>query len=119
MFRKFGLLLGLVLLITACETTPTQDGAVLGGLLGAGLGAVIGHQTGHGAEGALIGAGAGALTGGIIGNEVGETRQQARPVATQPAPQSRERVVTGHYETRIVRTPSGETYEERVWVPDP
>ncbi len=23
----------------------------------------------------------------------------------------------GHYENRIVRTPSGEGYEERVWVP--
>lgn len=97
-------------LVAGCNTTPTQDGAVLGGALGAGAGAIIGNQSGHAGEGALIGAGAGALTGAIVGDQVDERRQRRN----QPPPS---RTQNGHYDTRIVRTPSGETYEERVWVP--
>jgi len=95
--------------VSGCNTTPTQDGAVVGGLLGAGAGAIIGNQSGHAGEGALIGAGAGALTGALVGDHVDERRQRRAqpPVRTQ----------NGHYDVRIVRTPSGETYEERVWVP--
>ncbi len=103
-------LLAATTLAAGCNTTPTQDGAVVGGLLGAGAGAIIGNQSGHAGEGALIGAGAGALTGAIVGDQVDERRQrrnQAPPTRTQ----------NGHYDVRIVRTPSGETYEERVWVP--
>lgn len=97
-------------LIAGCNTTPTQDGAVVGGVLGAGAGAIIGNQSGHAGGGALIGAGAGALTGAIVGDQVDERRQrrnQSPPVRTQK----------GHYDIRIVKTPSGETYEEKVWVP--
>ena len=103
-------LLAVASLAAGCNTTPTQDGAVLGGVLGAGAGAIIGNQSGHAGEGALIGAGAGVLTGAIVGDQVDERRNrrnQAPPVRTQ----------NGHYDIRIVRTPSGETYEERVWVP--
>jgi osmotically inducible lipoprotein OsmB len=108
-----------------CNTTPTQDGAVAGGLLGAAAGAIIGNQShGRSGEGALIGAGLGALTGALVGDQVDEhrTRYHRAPVAAAPAPAataSPAPVVYGHYETRIVRAPSGETYEERVWVPDP
>lgn len=101
-----------------CNTTPTQEGAVAGGLLGAAAGAVIGNQSkGRSGEGALIGAGVGALTGALVGDQVDEHRSKyhEQPVAARP---SGERVEYGHYETRIVRTQSGETYEERVWVPD-
>jgi len=109
------LLAGLAL--AGCNTTPAQDGAVLGGALGAGLGAIIGHQSGHQGEGALIGAGAGALTGALIGDSVDKAqRQPAYHQQPAPQPQPQGRVQRGHYETRIVETPSGETYEERVWV---
>lgn len=123
----------LAVLGLGCNTTPTQDGAVLGGALGAASGAVIGHQSGRQGEGALIGAGVGALTGALIGDQVDEHRQRHRGTAYQPAPAYREsparshqgypasqptRVERGRYETRIVTTPSGETYEERVWVPE-
>lgn len=106
--------------LAGCNTTPTQDGAILGGAIGAGLGAIVGNQSGHAGEGALIGAGAGALTGALVGDGVDERRQRryaapapapapvAQPVGTTP--------VRGHYETRIVRGPNGETYEERVFI---
>ena len=122
-----GMLAGLSL---GCNTTPTQDGAIIGGALGAASGAVIGHQSGRRqGEGALIGAGVGALTGALIGDQVDEHRQRHRGTAYQPAPSPARsyhgypagqstRVERGRYETRIVTTPSGETYEERVWVPE-
>jgi len=102
--------------LAGCETTPTQQGAILGGALGAGAGAIIGNQShGRTGEGALIGAAGGALAGALIGDQVDENRrrqgQQNVQVVSQP-------VERGHYETRLVRTPSGETYEERVWVPE-
>lgn len=118
---------------TGCNTTPTQDGAVAGGLIGAGAGAIIGNQShGRSGEGALIGAGVGALTGALIGDQVDERRdrkaqqQQAQPVqqaapapqpAPAPAPAQTAQAQSGHWETRTVKTESGETYEERVWVP--
>ena len=120
----------LALASTGCETTPTTDGAVIGTALGAGLGAIVGHQSGRQGEGALIGAGAGALTGALAGNEVQQRRKKGYATQPQPAYQPQQPVyqqapppassgaVSGRYETRIVRTASGETYEERVWVPD-
>lgn len=116
------LAIGVLALGVGCNTTPTQDGALLGGALGAGLGAIVGNQSGHGGEGALVGAGAGALIGAIAGDQVEQAQRrehayhhQYRP-APAPAP-SGDRVVRGHYETRIVESPTGEVYEERVWVP--
>lgn len=109
----------LALIVAGCQTTPVQDGALIGGALGAGSGAIIGHQSGYGGEGALIGAGAGALAGALIGDQVGEHR---RKYHAQPqyysAPSRGGQVEHGRYVTRVVRTDSGETYEERVWVPD-
>jgi len=98
-------------LVAGCATTPTQKGALIGGASGAGLGAVIGHQSGHQGEGALIGAAGGAIAGAVIGDQVKKKRQRQAGQNQQP-------VERGHYETRIITTPSGETYEERVWVPD-
>ncbi|MGI6458579.1 MAG: glycine zipper domain-containing protein [Candidatus Hydrogenedentales bacterium] len=102
--------------LMGCNTTPVQDGAVFGGALGAGTGAILGHQVGKQGEGALIGAGLGALTGALVGDQIDKAGRQPAPQAT--AYRSAAPVASGHYETRIVRTPSGETYEERVWVYD-
>lgn len=104
------------LLVAGCNTTPTQDGAILGGALGAGTGAIIGHQSGHQGEGALIGAGVGAITGALVGDQVDERRKRQYPQNQKTVAQPT-RTQNGHYDIRIVRTPSGETYEERVWVP--
>jgi surface antigen len=113
-----------VLALSACNTTPVQDGVVAGGLLVSAAGAIIGHQSGRQGEGALIGAGLGALTGALIGDDIGRRqryyapapagqyappRAYAPPVSAQPT--------RGYYETRVVRGSSGETYEERVFVP--
>lgn len=125
------------IVLSGCATTRTgQDGAVLGGLLGATAGAIIGHQTGDAGEGALIGAGLGAITGGIIGDSQERNRYNGgysttEEVVYRPAPVVYEvrtirtvrrpatvHRVAGHYETRLVRSPSGETYEERVWIYD-
>ena len=111
----FGIVILILSVSTGCQTTARQDGALLGGALGAGLGAIIGHQSGHQGEGALIGAAAGALTGAIIGDSVGKPPRQTQRVVIVPPRQSQPQ--RGHYETRIVVSPSGETFEERVWVP--
>lgn len=113
----------LVTSFAGCNTTPVQDGTVVGGLLGAGTGAILGHQVGKQGEGALIGAGIGALTGALVGDQVDKAGRQPAPAPIAAAPpstayRSSAAPATGHYETRLVRTPSGETYEERVWVYD-
>ena len=102
---------GVLILAAGCATTQTQKGALIGGTLGAGAGAIIGHQSGHAGEGALIGAAAGGLTGALVGDKVEDNQQKKAAQGQRPAGK-------GHYETRIVTTTSGETYEERVWVPD-
>jgi hypothetical protein len=105
-------------LAMGCNTTPAGEGAVLGGVLGAGLGAVIGHQSGHQGEGALIGAGMGALSGAIIGDAVGDPPPRSQVVYRESAPApTAAPAPSGHYEIQVVRGPSGETYERRVWVP--
>ncbi len=105
-----------VALLAGCATTPTQEGAVVGGALGAAAGAVIGHQVGKQGEGALIGAGVGALTGALVGDQIDEqSRRSASPRVVSSAAPARPH---GHYETRPVRAPSGEIYEGRVWVPN-
>ena len=96
--------------LSGCQTTPTQQGAVIGGATGAAAGAIIGHQSGKQGEGALIGAAGGALVGALVGDQVDERRNRN-------AAQSRT-TQRGHWETRTVIPENGETYEERVWVPD-
>lgn len=99
-------------ILTGCETTPVQEGAFVGSVLGGATGAVIGHQSGDATQGALIGAGAGGVLGALIGDDV--ARNQPRPVVSAPPPAP---VPSGHYEYRTRRGPTGERYEERVWVP--
>lgn len=117
--------------------TPAQRGAVTGGAIGAGLGAIIGGASGAPGVGAAIGAGVGAATGAVVGDAVDHERYGNSPhyhtpgggtyvyqerVVAPPPPAPRTfsrsyRVEEGHYEVRLVRAPSGEYYEERVWVP--
>lgn len=59
----FFLLLGILAVLTACES-KAGTGALVGGRFGAGAGALIGHSVG----GAAIGAGAGAIGGALIGS---------------------------------------------------
>lgn len=107
----------LMLALSACETTPVQDGAIIGGALGAGLGAIAGNQVGKTGEGALIGAGAGALTGALVGDHI-EKSTAPRTVVYRPAPPPPVlRSHGGRYEVRTVISPGGERYEERVWAP--
>ena len=111
-----GLAVLALLLAQGCATTPSGRGATTGGVLGAGLGAIIGHQSGHQGEGAVIGAVLGAMTGAIAGDQVEKERtRHSVPVAVQRSSQPEAR---GHYEVHVLRSPSGERYEERVWVPD-
>ncbi|MBW7866560.1 MAG: hypothetical protein GX580_17045 [Candidatus Hydrogenedens sp.] len=106
-----------LVVFAGCQTTPVQQGAIAGGAVGAGLGAVAGSTMGKTGEGALIGAGAGALTGALLGDHIEKSTTPApRPVQyVAPGPPPPPPVI-GHYETRIVTTPTGERYEERVWV---
>lgn len=114
--------------LTGCTTRQSQDGAVIGGILGGTAGAIIGNQSGDAGEGALIGAGLGAITGAIIGES--QAKNSYTPHEHRRAAAPARRVVVyeevsappvrraGHYEVRLVRTETGETYEERVWVYD-
>jgi len=95
--------------LVGCQTRA-QEGALVGGGLGAGAGAIIGSTSGHAGGGALIGGAVGAVSGAVVGDQVD---RRNRNQASSP-PQN----VPGHYENRMVRSPSGETHEERVWVPD-
>lgn len=113
--------------LSGCTTTQSYDGAVLGGLLGAGAGAIIGNQSGDAGEGALIGAGLGAITGALIGESSAQNSYNTTTTVYREVPVTRRVVVretrpvrrqAGHYEMRLVRTASGETYEETVWVYD-
>lgn len=97
------------LVLMGCQTRA-QEGALVGGGLGAGAGAIIGSTSGHAGGGALIGGAVGAVSGAIIGDQVDRRNRNQVPSPPQN--------VRGHYENRVVRSPSGETHEERVWVPD-
>jgi surface antigen len=114
----------MVLGLSACQTTPVQDGIVAGGLLGSAAGAIIGHQSGRQGEGALIGAAAGALTGALIGDDIARQQRYHAPAHAGHyapprayAPPATAQPTRGYYETRVVRGPTGETYEDRVFVP--
>ena len=104
------------LLGAGCATTPVQQGAAVGGALGAGMGAIIGHQSGHQGEGALIGAGAGAIAGALLGDQVEQNRRKPKPVHIHYATRRTTPRRSGHFETRIVRSRTGERYEERIWL---
>ncbi len=137
-FKQLLVLSGAAVALAGC-VTPAQRGAAGGGLVGAGLGAIIGGASGNAGVGALIGGGVGAATGALIGDQVDHDRYGNTPhahYAPPPAPvyyapspppvyvapaqthfSRSHRVETGHYEVRLVQAPSGEYYEDRVWVP--
>lgn len=107
-----------ILMLSGCNTTPVQDGAIAGGAVGAGLGAIAGSTMGKTGEGALIGAAAGALTGALIGDHIEKSTSPQPVTYTSPAPPPPTlRSHAGRYEVRTVITPTGERYEERVWIP--
>lgn len=114
---KWMLLGGLAacLALAGCATTPVQQGALGLGAVGAGAGAIIGNTTGHAGEGALIGAGVGALTGALVGDAIEHSTPPPPPVYYAPSPPPPP-PATGRWETRVVTGPTGEHYEQRVWV---
>lgn len=68
--RMAAALTAVLLLLTACGTTP-QDRAITGAGIGAAGGAILGAITGLTVvEGALIGAGAGGITGALTDNRL-------------------------------------------------
>ena len=105
-------------LLAGCETTPVQQGALIGGAIGAGSGAIIGNQSHHAGSGALIGAAAGGLGGALFGDMVGQQRAQQAPPPPPPPPPPPAVSQRGHYENRRGTTSNGESYEERVFVQD-
>jgi uncharacterized protein YcfJ len=113
--QTLAIAVGLAAMAAGCHTTPVQDGAVVGGALGAATGAVIGHQQGKQGEGALIGAATGALLGALAGDQVAEPAPRTASGRGAHEPAS----ATGHHETRVYRSPTGERYEKKVWVPAP
>ncbi len=68
------LIVGMVFLASACQTTPAQEGAMWGGAVGAVAGQLIGGNT----ESTLIGAGAGALGGAILNDSLSDQREKGR-----------------------------------------
>ena len=135
---KISTLAAVALVGLGCAT-PAQRGALGGSIVGAGLGAIIGGASGNPGVGAAIGAGVGGVTGALIGDAEDHARYgdsthyhtpsgtyvYREPTAPPPPPPAAApshfstsyRLADGHYETRLVRSPSGEYYEERVWVP--
>ncbi len=108
------------LILAGCATTPVQEGALGLGAVGAGAGAIIGNTTGRAGQGALIGAGVGALTGALVGDAIEHSTPPPPPVyhapvyyAPGPPPPP---PVVGFWQTRVVTGPTGERYEQRVWV---
>ncbi|MEW6236457.1 MAG: glycine zipper domain-containing protein [Candidatus Omnitrophota bacterium] len=63
----------LVTLLTGCETTPAQSGALGGAVVGAAAGGLIGRS----GKGALIGAGAGALGGALLNDHIDKQKREA------------------------------------------
>ena len=122
MKQKWMILGGLLacLAVAGCATTPAQRGALGLGAVGAGAGAIIGNQSGHAGQGALIGGAAGALTGALVGDAIEHSTPPPPPVyhapvynAPGPPPPP---PPTGYWTTRVVTGPTGERYEQRVWV---
>lgn len=68
------LTLGIACFMSACQTTPAQEGAMWGGAVGAVAGQLIGGDT----EATLIGAGAGALGGALLNDTMKSGQQKAR-----------------------------------------
>lgn len=61
------ILLTCILLLGACKTNRTTQGAIIGGAAGGVLGGVIGKKSGNSAAGIIIGAAIGGTAGAVIG----------------------------------------------------
>ena len=72
-----GIVVSLILLISAGCQNDAQTGALIGGLAGAGVGQLAGGNT----ESTLIGAAVGTGAGYFIGNESDKKKTQARMVS--------------------------------------
>ncbi len=64
------LMLATVLIISSCNTTRTQRGAMIGAGTGAAVGAVIGSASGNTGVGAAVGTVVGGTAGAIIGKQM-------------------------------------------------
>jgi outer membrane protein OmpA-like peptidoglycan-associated protein len=82
----------LLMVITGCNTTRSQKGAVIGGTAGAVGGAVIGKATGNKTLGTIIGAVVGGTAGAIIGRDMDK---QAEEIKTEIPGAKVERVEEG------------------------
>jgi outer membrane protein OmpA-like peptidoglycan-associated protein len=71
-----GLAVALIVPLTACGMSKTQQGAVIGAAGGAAVGGVIGNQTGSTARGAIIGAAVGGVAGAIIGRQMDKQAEE-------------------------------------------
>lgn len=61
----------ILFVITGCQTTPTQNGALIGGGVGAAAGQILGGNT----ESTLIGTGVGALGGALLNDGLSNQRE--------------------------------------------
>jgi hypothetical protein len=75
-----GLVLGLGVSLTGCETTGESAG--LGAVFGATAGAIIGNQSGNSEQGALIGAVIGGFSGAIV-HDVQKSKVERRMTAEE------------------------------------
>jgi predicted AAA+ superfamily ATPase len=64
------LMLATILIISSCNTTRTQRGAMIGAGTGAAVGAVIGSASGNTGVGAAVGTVVGGTAGAIIGKQM-------------------------------------------------
>lgn len=75
-----GLVLGMGVSLTGCETTGESAG--LGAVIGGAAGAIIGNQSGNKEEGALIGAVIGGFSGAIV-HDVQKANTEKRMTAEE------------------------------------
>jgi outer membrane protein OmpA-like peptidoglycan-associated protein len=79
------ILLGSILVLSACQTAQenpnTAKGAGIGAAAGAVIGGIIGHQSGNREKGALLGAVLGGGAGGVIGKRMDKQQKELEKIA--------------------------------------
>ena len=71
----------LLMNVTGCATTSSDQSTALGAGIGAGLGMILGHNLGDGGgNDRALGAAAGALLGGAIGRQYGKQGEMQQQV---------------------------------------
>jgi len=78
-------ILGLVFIVTGCQTNKTRvaEGAGIGGTVGAIAGGILGYQSGHPLQGAAIGGAIGAGTGAVVGSQINKPGQETQTQASR------------------------------------